>query len=91
MYDDNGNLVWSRFEPMQKAIDRGDWVSTQYNDTVAVPHHLPETWDDMIKTFERIGNSMSCIRWIEGGVTMTPNEKHGIMLYEIIVQRPPNE
>jgi hypothetical protein len=91
MYDGDGKLVWSRFEPMKKAIDRGDWTLSKWNDEVKVPHHLPETWDDMIRTFERMGNAMSCIRWLEGGVIMTINEEHSISLYETIVQRPENE
>ena len=91
MYDSDGVLVWSRFEPLQKAIDRGDWTLSKWNEKVAVPHHLPETWDDMVKTFERTGNAMSYIRWCEGGVTMKPDEEHGNIVYETIVQRKPNE
>jgi hypothetical protein len=88
MYDGNGNLVWSRFEPLSKAIRRGDWPEALMGGrTVEVPHHLPTTWDEMIKTFERMGNAMSMIRWLEGGVTMQPDAEHGELLYETIVQR----
>ena len=88
MYDGDGQLVWSKFEPLQKAIKRGDWPETAEGQVqIEVPHHLPETWDEMLKTFERTGNAMSCIRWDEGGVTMKPDEEHGNIIYETIVQR----
>ena len=88
MYDGNGNLVWSRFEPLSKAVRRGDWPEALMGGhTVEVPHHLPTTWDEMIKTFERMGNAMSTIRWLEGGVIMKPDDEHGELLYETIVQR----
>ncbi len=88
LYDEDGGLVWSKFEPLQKAIDRGDWPETAFTN---IPHHLPETWYDMVATFERIGNAMACLSWFEGGVTLQPDEVTGRRLYETIVQRKSNE
>ena len=81
MYDGDSNLIHSRFEPLEKAIRRGDLPD---NIDIKVPHHLPQTWEEMEKTFERTGNAMSIIRWYEGGATMKPDIEHANMLYKSI-------
>ena len=82
LYDGDGVLVFSRFATLEKAIRRGDWPKD--GRIIEVPHYLPDTWEEMVKTFERIGNAMAIIRWEEGGVTMKPDEEKGNMLYETI-------
>ena len=89
LYDGSGDLIWSKFEPLQKAIDRGDWLAEWVK--IEVPHHLPGTWAVMQHNFERTGNAMSTIRWYEGGVTLEPDKEHGEQIYKMIVGEPKYE
>ena len=80
LYDHDGELVYSQYAPLEKAIKRGDWPETAR--PIAVPHYEPENWTEMVKTFERFGNAMSSIRWIEGGATLKPDVETGEWLFK---------
>lgn len=83
MYDEVGNLIHSRFEPLEKAIRRGDLPDTI---DIKVPHSLPPTWEEMNETLMRTGNSMSIIRWCDGGATIKPDIEHTNILFEYLCE-----
>lgn len=78
LYGNNGELVFSKYTSIAKAMNRGDWKGQW----MEVPHHEPSTWTEMLATFERMGNTMSSLRWIGGGATLRPTVETGEWLFQ---------
>lgn len=81
IYDPDGELAYSRFVSIEKAIARGDWG----RDWTAPALVAPPNWVEMEKTLERFGNAMSQLRWAGGNPTLVWDAKTGDSLFETIV------
>jgi hypothetical protein len=86
VYDGDGRLVFFKWTGMDKAILRGDWQRdwTEYTPDV------PETWAEMEKRINRLGNLMSNVRWEAGYPTLTWEPKFCEDFYNKVVMNEPS-
>jgi hypothetical protein len=81
IYGADGALTYSRYAGIEKAIARGDWGAAWMKPAF----NPPENWDEMVKTFERMGNAMAHLRWEGGNPTTLWTKESGDTLYLTIV------
>lgn len=81
IYNGAGNLAYSRFTSIEKAIERGDWSLAW----AAPTFEAPPSWEEMERTLGRFGNAMSQVRWEGGNPTRVWDEKTGDDLFATIV------
>ena len=81
VYDDEGQLQWSRWCGQEKAEVRGDWKPAWGE----IQFRPPATWDEMEQIMARTGNAMSTIRWEGGHPTLAWDERICQSLYDSVV------
>jgi hypothetical protein len=81
IYNSEGDLVYSRFTDIEKAVARGDWDRKWVNLELSAPPN----WEEMTKILESFGNAMSQVRWAGGHATLVWDAKTGDDLFKTIV------
>ena len=83
VYDADGDLVWFRAEPIEKAIRRGDW-SERWSWRELKP---PPTWREMELLLTSTSNAMSTVRWEGGHPTLNWDAELWQEMYDQDVRR----
>lgn len=81
IYNPDGELTYSRFADIEKAIERGDWD----RDWTTPEFAAPPTWQEMEQTLGRTGNFMAHLRWHGDNQATRWDTKTGDFLFDSVV------